>query len=146
MEKYIITEATLVLVSLGNKTRIIEKYQEIIINKSIQDIVNESCLYYGSSLRGRCDSTYFLIGVKYKCPIVICEKKNLFFFPTTSFKNKDCIWFNYLGIKKYFLDKNKILNIILSNEKKVFLNISNNIISNQIFKTSRLESVLRKIS
>ena len=141
MNKYIINESTLVLFSLGNKTQVYEKYINYIINENIVDIVDNSCKYYGSSLRGRCDATEYLIGIKYKCPIIMSENKNIIFFPTTSYKNEDCVWINYKGIEKYYLNDKNSLIIELINGKILELNISNNVISNQILKSSRLESI-----
>ena len=140
MNKYIINESTLVLFSLGNKTQVYEKYRNLVINCDLYNLINDNCKFYGSSLNGRCESTEYLIGIKYKCPIILSERKKLIFFPTTSYKSEDCVWINYKAIDKYYLNDQYQLTICLKNNKKIELNISNHIISNQILKSSRLES------
>lgn len=141
MNKYIINESTLVLFSLGNRTQVYEKYTNYIIDQSIMSIIDNSCKYYGSSFKGRCDATDYLIGIRYKCPIIISEKKCLIFFPTSSPRFDECVWINYKAIKKYYLNEQNELIIILNNDKKLILNISSNIMTNQILKSSRLESI-----
>ena len=141
MNKYIINESTLVLFSLGNRTQVYEKYTNYIIDQSIMSIIDNSCKYYGSSFKGRCDATDYLIGIRYKCPIIISEKKCLIFFPTSSPRYDECVWINYKAIKKYYLNEQNELIIILNNDKKLILNISSNIMTNQILKSSRLESI-----
>lgn len=141
MNKYIINESTLVLFSLGNRTQVYENYTNYIIDQSIMSIIDNSCKYYGSSFKGRCDATDYLIGIRYKCPIIISEKKCLIFFPTSSPRFDECVWINYKAIKKYYLNEQNELIIILNNDKKLILNISSNIMTNQILKSSRLESI-----
>ena len=124
------------------KTLVVEKYITYEIEDSIINIVDSSCRYYGSSLLGRCSGTEFLIGVKYKCPIIVSEIKELIIFPTGSYKNVDTIWINPKMIFKFYNQNNRTL-IEFINNKKITLNISTRIISNQILKASRLESILR---
>ena len=144
MENYIINLDTLVVLPHANGSKIIEKYKEVYINKSPTQIINDSCKYYGSSLKGRCESTYYLIGIKYKCPIIISEVQKIILFPTASYNNKECIWFNYNSILNYYSEykKNKLI-IHLINNKNITINISKNVISNQIFKSARLESIIK---
>ena len=141
MNKYIINESTLVLFSLGNKTQVYEKYTNYIIDQDVSSIINNSCMYYGSSFKGRCDATEFLIGIRYKCPIIISERKCIIFFPTTSPRVNECVWLNYKGIDKYYLNEKLDLIICLKNGKNISLNISSNVLSNQLLKSSRLESI-----
>jgi len=144
VDKYFIDEKTLMILPYSkNKSKVIENYVTYIINKKPYDIVNDSCKSYGSSFEGRCEATNYMIGVKYKCPIVISEVKEIIMFPTSSAKNDECIWINYNAIEKYYNKNPKDLTIILKNSRKFDLKLSNRIISNQIFKSSRLESVIR---
>jgi len=143
MNNYIINESTLVLFSLGEKTKVYEKYVNYVVNKKLITIIDESCKYYGSSLKGRTDATAFLIGVSYKCPIVVSEKKNIIFFPTNSMHNSDCVWVNYQMIDNYYLNDNKLLTVNFKYDKSIELDISSNVFCNQILKSSRLESILR---
>ena len=143
MDKYLITNDTLVVMPYeGDKTKIVEKYVTYIINDLPLNIINKSCLYYGSSYKGRCDASEYMIGIKYKCPIIISEIKDILFFPTTSVKNPGCIWFNYKSVSKYYYN-NKQLFVEIINGEKIIVDISNYTFSNQILKTSRLDSILK---
>ncbi|MBQ6840870.1 MAG: competence protein ComK [Bacilli bacterium] len=144
MDNYFISENTLMIMPYAkNKSKVIENYVSYIVNKRPFDLVNDSCKYYGSSYLGRCESTDYMIGVKYKCPIVVSEVKEIIIFPTTSVKNDDCVWLNYNAIEKYYNNgQNKVV-ILLKNSRKFEFEISERIISNQIFRSSRLESVLK---
>lgn len=142
MENYIINENTLAVIKGQNGTKIVEKYVTYNSMDSPFEIVNISCLFYGSSIMGRCASTEFLLGSKYKCPIIISEKKKIIFFPTSSYKNIECSWICVNAIKKYY-EKGKNLCIILENDVEIMLNISKFVISSQILKSLRLESIIK---
>lgn len=143
MEKYYINSNTLIILSIGNKSKVIEKYVTYYIDKTPQQIIDESCKNYGSSLKGRIDASNYLLSVKYKCPIIISETKEIIMFPTKSIRNFDCIWINFKAIDKYHsVCQNRVL-ISLINGEKVEINTSSRIITNQILKSSRLESILK---
>lgn len=144
MEKYLINNNTLMIIPfLNGKSKVIEKYITYIINQSPLDIIDKSCKSYGSSYFGRCDSTYFMTGVKYKCPIIISEVNEIIMFPTSSAKKQECIWINYNAIKNYYSVSTNCVELLLINDAKYQLEISSRIISNQIFKSSRLDSILK---
>jgi len=144
VDKYYINENTLMIMPYnGIQSKVIESYISYVVNRRPYDIINDSCKSYGSSLQGRCEATDYMIGVKYKCPIVISEVKEIIMFPTTSAKKNSCMWINYNSIEKYSTKNSKESIKILKNGFKITLEISNHIISNQIFKSSRLESVLK---
>ena len=144
MEKYFINDNTLFIMPFtNNKSKVIENYITYIINKTPYDIVNESCKYYGSSFNGRCDATEFMTGVKYKCPIIISEVKEIIMIPTASAKNVECMWINYHAIERYYQNFNNKLTIVLKNNRKFELNLSTRVLCNQIFRASRLESVMK---
>lgn len=143
LRNYIINESTLALIPLGkNRTKVIEKYITYEVIANAVSIVDESCKFYGSSLKGRSQSAKYLIGTSYKCPVIISEVKEIIVFPTLSYKNPEAVWFSYNGITTYYND-NKMLKIILENGFEMKINLSENIISNQLFKSSRLMTVMK---
>ena len=142
MQNYLINKNTVVLFSNKENTIVIEKHKDLLIHNNIKNIINDSCKYYCSSLKGRIDGSNYLLGTNYKSPIIISEAKNIIFFPTTSYRSQDCIWINYAQIDKYYA---KGLNTIIEfrNKKKITIKFSNKVINNQILKSSRLESILK---
>lgn len=143
MDNYIINENTLMLIPQEfNTALIIEKDSENVILNKCLNIVDYSCRFYGSSLKGRLAGTKFLTNFKYKCPIVISEKKEIIMFPTNSFKDDSCIWINPSAIKLAKGNEYSV-ELLLKNNKKYLLNTSEFVINNQILKSSYLFSILR---
>ena len=144
MDKYIINENTLALLTVDNKVKIVEKYIDFYIEGSLNNIINDSCIYYGSTFLGRMHSAKSLLGISTKLPIIISEKKELIFFPTNSYKNTNCVWINYIEVDKYYSINSKELIITFLNKKKLVIQVSNNIFTKQLFKASRLDTIFKR--
>ena len=54
-----------------NKTKIVEKETEYIIEVSAQKVLEHSCEYFGSSFEGRKEGTKKLLGITHKSPIIV---------------------------------------------------------------------------
>lgn len=119
MDKYIINENTLALLTVDNKVKVVEKYIDFYIEGSLNNIINDSCIYYGSTFLGRMHSAKSLLGISTKLPIIISEKKELIFFPTNSYKNTNCVWINYIEVDKYYSINSKELIITFLNKKNL---------------------------
>lgn len=146
IDNYLINENTLAIIPDGlYRSKVIENYLSVNVDLTPIEIINYSCLYYGSSYVGRCESSAYYLGTSYKVPIIINESKKVIFFPTESFRNNSCIWLNYCGIHKFYSEKsnNKSTIIELINHKLLTINISNKIIGNQFLKSSRLDSIYK---
>lgn len=144
MENYEINEDTYAVISscIG-KTKIIEKYGEQTINNDAYKVMDESCKYYGSSYKGRLTAAKSILECSYKLPILIEESSCLIFFPTKSSLLDDCCWINLNGIKK--VEKmGKNTKITFNNEKELILEISKLSLDNQIYRATRLESLIKK--
>ena len=144
MDKYIINENTLALLTIDNKVKIVEKYIDFYIEGSLNNIINDSCIYYGSTFLGRMHSAKSLLGISTKLPIIISEKKELIFFPTNSYKNTNCVWINYIELDKYYSINSKELIITFLNKKKLVIPVSNKIFNKQLFKASRLDTIFKR--
>lgn len=133
---YFITQNTIFMEFNGECTIVHENSNKIIFKgNKVENILNYSCIYYGSTLKGRVISCKQFIGSIYKIPILISEKNNLLFF---YIKDNDTIyWFNFLSIKIYQKLEDKLL-IIFSNNQRLILNISYTVFHNQILRCSRL--------
>ena len=142
LKEYEINEDTLALISLNDKTKVFEKEKTFYVNKEVSEIMEDSCEYFGSSLRGRQKGTEKLIGISYKAPIIIEESRNIIFFPTSSPRVKSCNWISLNNLERYYT-KNKKIVLEFKNKQKIMLNSSFGVIDNQILRATRLESVLR---
>ncbi|NMA50771.1 MAG: hypothetical protein GX951_02860 [Mollicutes bacterium] len=144
MEEYIINENTHMIKNSKNFIKVIDKEKYILIKNNIINIVNNSCLNYGSSYKGRCLATKYLLGINYKCPFIVSEKKEIILFSTTAISSEDCILINYKSIKKYNIDNNYTITLTLKDNNIVKINISKYIFLNQLYKASRLYSLLKE--
>lgn len=142
MERYEINDKTVALYGMTNKTRVYEEEKNFIVDKPVNEIMEESCSYFGSSLDGRKKGTNSLIGVTYKAPIIVEESNNLIFFPTSSPKTKNCSWLRLNKISRYYYRNNHLV-VEFKNGDKILLNSSYDILDNQILRATRLEAVLR---
>ena len=144
MNEYKINSHTLALISLYDKTKVIEDNNSYIINQKTKKIIEENCRSYGSSYVGRHEGSKYLTGFSYKSPIIIEESKNIIFFPTRSIRKENCNWIAANNVKKYnkYNDKSKV---IFKNDLELILDISIGILKNQILKSVFLENQLKKI-
>ena len=143
MNEYEINSNTLALISLNNlTTKVLEENNIYIVNQSVKEIINHSCKYFGSSYLGRYEGTKEIIGINYKSPILIEERKYIIFFHTCSVRNKNCNWISLNKIKDY-KKYNNTSKIIFKNDLELILDISYGSLENQILRSTLLESKLR---
>lgn len=143
MNDYEINSTTLAILSVGErKSKIIEINEIYIIDKSVLEIIDHSCKYFGSSYKGRNEGTKTMIGIKYKTPILIEESNNIIFFPTCSTRLDDCMWISLNNIKNYIKFKRNS-KIIFKNDYELILDISYGSLENQILRSTMLDSKLR---
>ena len=78
LDNYEINKSTLAIIPVeSNISKIYEHDSNFIINKSVADIINHSCKYFGSSYVGRYEGAKNILGVSYKLPIIIEETRPL---------------------------------------------------------------------
>ena len=147
MEKfnsYYINKGTCAILPVGKGcSKIIEIDNEFIVNKSVKNIIDDSCKYFGSSYQGRFEGSKKILNMNYKLPIVVEEFNNVIFFPTSSPRFSECIWISLSNVKSYLKDEN-ICKIVFIGGAELSLDISYYSLENQIFRASLLDSLLRK--
>lgn len=142
-ETYEINKSTCAILPVDeNTSRVIEKDDNFIVNKPVQKIIEDSCRYFGSSYLGRYEGTKTLIGFNYKAPIIVEESNELIFFPTSSPRFNRCSWINLKLIKDYQRNNRNAV-ISFENGYNLEIDISYESLENQIFRATRLESILR---
>lgn len=144
-EIYEINSSTLAVLSISKDvSKVIEIDREFIINYSVMKIIDNSCKYFGSSYDGRFEGTKDLIGISYKSPIIIEETRNIIFFPTASPRINNCSWISLNNILEYKKNKENSTKLIFINGLNLELEVSYNVMENQILRATRLDSILRK--
>lgn len=107
-------------------------------NKSMKSIIDQSCIYYGSSFAGRLKSSKDYLKENYKLPIIINESHLLIAFPLNSLRTQKSIWLIYNNIDKYYqISKSKVLVEFIGGKVETFP-VSYYIFHNQVLKCSRL--------
>lgn len=109
MKEYIINKDTLAIVMIDKVTcLIIEENSEFFINLSWLEIVNNSCLYYGSSYDGRIEASKNLLGKDYKLPIIVSEFYEILMFPIGSKQSDMCTWICLNKMENYIVEENMV--------------------------------------
>lgn len=144
LDTYEITKNTLAIIPIDSKrSEVIEDDDVFIINKNSTKIIDDSCKFFGSSLDGRHEGTKNLIGVTYKAPIIIEETSELIFFPTNSPRIANCTWVSLNNLENYKKNNNQT-QLYFKNGKIIDIDVSYNSLENQVLRSTRLESILRK--
>ncbi len=143
MEDYEINEKTLAIIPYKDKSKVYEDNSVFIIDSDVSSIMENSCEYFGSTLKGRQKGTTSLIGITHKTPIIVEESREIIFFPTSSPRLKTCAWISLNNLETYEEQDNKI-KLKFNNNETIYLDISYGIIDNQVLRATRLESTLRK--
>ena len=141
---YEINASTLIILPIDEENcRVYEDNKEFVVKRKSTKIVNDSCMFFGSSLIGRQYGTKKLINVAVKAPIIIEESKKIIFFPCASPRQINCVWISYNNLVKYTKNEDKTI-FTFKNNKQIELDISYNIIDNQIVRCIKLEKAFVK--
>lgn len=144
LNDYFINKGTCAIIPVDKEvSKVIELEDVFIVNKSTANIIDESCKYFGSSYKGRYAGSKEILKMNYKLPIIVEDYNNIVFFPTSSPRFEDCIWISLNNISSY-LKNGKGSLIIFSDNCKIELDTSYYSLENQIFRSSMLESLIRK--
>lgn len=144
LDNYEISRNTLAIVPIDScKSQVIEEDANFIINKNATKIVDDSCKFFGSSLDGRHEGTKNLIGVNYKAPIIVEETSEMIFFPTNSPRIIECTWISLNNLENYSRNNGKT-KVCFKNGKSIDIDVSYSSLENQVLRSTRLESILRK--
>ena len=145
MKEYEINDETLAILPRDvYEAMVIEDSCSYEVSMTPLEIINYSCKYFGSSYEGRKVGATNILKSKYKLPIIIEDTRNIIFFPTRGASEADCIWIALNSIKDYKKIKDNKTELTFINGKKIDLDISFAIFSNQVLRASRLESIIRK--
>ena len=143
--KYEISKGTLAIVpEQEDKSLVYEDDEKYIIEESPYKIMEESCKYFGSTYKGRKESSKAILGADYKVPIIIEDTNNLIVFPTAAPKSDDCVWISLKRVKR--IEKYDIYStrIIFDNDREIIVPCSYRSLENQLSRASRLDVIMRK--
>ncbi len=144
MQTYEINEGTVALLPVSkNQTKVYEDEEELEINKTPYEIMEESCAYFGSTYAGRQVGAQTILGNGYKVPIIVEESKDMIFFPTLSPTSSSCWWLALNHIEK--VEKvGENTKIHFDTGLELIIPISYRSLQNQLLRATRLQTILKK--
>ena len=143
MGKYEINEKTLALKPKNTRTMVYEDDRSFMVNEPATKIMEDSCTYYGSSLKGRKKGAQKVLKTRYKVPIIVEDVNNIIFFPTKSDRRTECAWISLNNIDNYYKE-NDDMYIRFKNGKVLKVDESYNIIDRQILNATRLGCLMQE--
>ena len=123
--EYEINKGTLAIMPNENESSLVyEDEDRFLIEQSPFQIMEESCMYFGSTYEGRKESARSILGAEYKVPVIVEDTDNLIVFPTTSPKSDDCIWISLKRVKNFERIDNSNTKVIFDNNKEIIVPVS----------------------
>lgn len=101
-------------------------------------IIKRSCEYFGSDYEGRRKGTKQLINITHKAPIMIDPITSIYFFPTTSPNQLNCIWIAHEHVLSHRPGENNSTIVTFQNNTEHTLPLSARSFGTQLSRTSNL--------
>ena len=145
MKNYIINNATIAILKQEKRTIIYDVENIRVINKHTRKLLEENCLFYGSSMEGRIKSAKNILNIKYKVPIIISESDNLTLIPVNAMRSKECLFLVASKIIDYKAldDKEKMLVIRCVNNLEFTVNLSKKSFDKLLLNSIKLNNYLK---
>ena len=140
MKEYEINPSTLCIYPIDKKkSYVYELEDQFEVEMSCFDIINNSCLFFGSSYNGRRNGSTILLNSTHKVPILIEESREIIFFPTASVNNMNCIWISYNNLESVTKIDNNYSSVLFKDNKEFKMKTSYFVLTNQIVRSKKLK-------
>lgn len=123
---------------------VLEESGEYLVQSNPTKLIDLACKFFGSSLRGRLEGTRQISRITHKAPIAIDPSSGMYFFPTTSPKNKACSWINHSHVDHIQPAGKKQTKIVFHNGKSIVVNVSYGSMLNQMQRTAQFRYSLEQ--
>ncbi|MCG3088253.1 competence protein ComK [Sporosarcina cyprini] len=87
-------------------------------------LMDAALRFYGSSLQGAKDGTRSILGEISMQPVVVSDKFGLYWFPSTSPANLDCVWFALHHVDHYRAIDEKRISVVMMNGTEITVETS----------------------
>ncbi len=143
MESYEINKDTLaILPKSENESIVYENNNKYIVKESVDKIMEDSCLYFGSNYEGRKAGSARLLNLTHKLPILVEVSNSLIFFPTSSPRLAKCSWISLNNIDQYERC-NEGSKLVFKDGQSLILPMSYGMLDNQVLRSSRLQYLIQ---
>lgn len=141
---YEIDLSTLMLIGIDDySTLVITTEKEFIVQENAKKIIDNSCKFFGSSLRECTNATQRIVNIRSKVPIIIEQSRSIIFFPLKSSREKNNIWISFNNLIKYEKKDNKTVLYFKENIVKK-IEFSYYIVDNQVTRSLVLDYEVNK--
>ncbi|ASN04100.1 competence protein ComK [Virgibacillus necropolis] len=137
---FIITRATKAIVSKESsyyRSLILESKNERHSLHKPEQIIDNTCLLYGSTLEGRRTAAKDILKITSKIPVPVIPDKGVYMLPTSSTKNKERVWLAYHHIDFYEQRNDKTF-VAFTDGSGLYVNASETTIDMQYKRASQL--------
>lgn len=125
-------------------SRVLEVEEEFVIPLKPVKVIDQSCKYFGSSLKGRQEGTKAITGITYKPPIAIDPTSDIYMFPTNSPRSHQCTWIAHSYISHSQPSNEGQTVVTFVNGQSITLDISFRSFENQLNRTAQFRYLLSK--
>lgn len=125
-------------------TIVLEETGEYLVHNSPTKLIDQACKFFGSSLQGRLEGTKEVSRITHKAPIVIDPTSGMFFFPTTSPKNRQCSWINHSHVDHIKPVGKKQTKVVFNNGRHIIIDVSYGSMLNQLQRTAQFRYSLEQ--
>lgn len=123
---------------------ILEENNDYYVDNSPSKLIDQSCKFFGSSLKGRQEGTFNVCGITHKAPISIDPSNGMYFFPTASPTNPKCAWISHSHVAQVNNVNGNFAELIFNNGRKLPLEVSYGSMWNQVQRTAQFRFLLDK--
>lgn len=123
-------------------SRILEYESEFLVRMNPTMVMDKSCKYFGSSLKGRQEGTKEITGITYKAPVAVDPLNEIYMFPTISPYKDTCTWISHSYILNYFSAGREKTEVFFTNHNSIILDISKGSFENQLNRTAQFRYIL----
>ncbi|SFB26939.1 competence protein ComK [Lentibacillus halodurans] len=137
------TKAVMTKDSAYYRSRILEVHRERHSVHRPEQIIDHTCVLYGSTLEGRRESVKDLLKLNSKVPVPVIPEKGVYMLPTSSSKNKDNVWLSFYHID-YFEQQDDRTYVKFHDGTGLFVNTSETSFDMQYKRTSQIIAKLNR--
>ncbi|MCF0111361.1 MAG: competence protein ComK [Erysipelotrichaceae bacterium] len=131
----------LALCDMGDSTLVyMEKTEPVMLQKPMEEFLNEMCMMFGSDVKGRRSASKYLLNVTQRAPIPFCPERKgiLFYAPSTDNKTT---WIQYWFVEK-FRKSERGTSILFKDGTQLTVGIGYRSIKNQIRRCKKLQRLI----
>jgi competence protein ComK len=149
LSSYEINTSTMALLPFYNEfgdvnTEVLELEKNERASVSPIKIINESCLFFGSSYEGRREAVRRSMGYVSLSPIMINLELGIFFFPVESPKNETCIWLSQSHVQRIESVDTDTCSVHFKNTANLILPQSKYALEAKLFRTAQYRYILNE--